>query len=131
VFDNVEVTADGCARRGSIRRPALAGRHPHTADGAVASEMVGVSEEVFGRTSPIEGRKQSEKDRRIPGVQHPAAHLYVEIEITRAAVLKALQDARRRFSEHAGQRLAVARPSGGFNRELRLQDGVQMHVAWH
>ena len=61
--------------------------------GAVASEMVGLSEEVFGRTvTYLKERKQFGKlIGEFQALQHRAAELYIDIEITRAAVLKALQ----------------------------------------
>src|SRR5579862_1602493 len=61
--------------------------------GAVASEMVGLSEEVFGRTvGYLKERKQFGKlIGEFQALQHRAARLYIEIEITRAAVMKALQ----------------------------------------
>ena len=67
--------------------------------GAVASEMVGLSEEVFGRTvGYLKERKQFGKSiGEFQALQHRAAQLYIEIEITRAAVLKASADARWRF----------------------------------
>src|SRR5438067_1166491 len=61
--------------------------------GAVASEMVGLSEEVFNRTvAYLKSRKQFGKlIGEFQALQHRAAELYVDIEITRAAVMKALQ----------------------------------------
>src|SRR5206468_5810113 len=61
--------------------------------GAVAAEMVGLSEEVFNRTVEyLKNRKQFGKlIGEFQALQHRAAQLYVDIEITRAAVLKALQ----------------------------------------
>ncbi len=61
--------------------------------GAVAAEMVGLSEEVFNRT--VEYLKSSKQFGKLIGefqaLQHRAAELYVDIEITRAATMKALQ----------------------------------------
>ena len=67
--------------------------------GAVASEMVGVSEEVFGRTvSYLKERKQFGKaDRRIPGAAAPrGATLYRDRDHPRRGA-QGVADARRQF----------------------------------
>ena len=96
--------------------------------GAVASEMVGVSEEVFGRTvAYLRERKQFGKlIGEFQALQHRAAQLYIEIEITRAAVLKALQTLDGNF-ENAGAAVAVAKARAGSTATLAVQEGVQMH----
>jgi alkylation response protein AidB-like acyl-CoA dehydrogenase len=96
--------------------------------GAVASEMVGISEEVFGRTvGYLKQRKQFGKlIGEFQALQHRAAHLYTEIEITRAAVLKALQTLDESF-ENAGAAVAVAKARAGSTATLAVQEGVQMH----
>src|SRR5438067_7796248 len=92
VFDNVEVNADSVLgevdQGGALLEGVL-----NIGRGAVASEMVGLSEEVFGRTvTYLKERKQFGKlIGEFQALQHRAAQLYVDIEITRAAVLKALQ----------------------------------------
>src|SRR5580704_2726216 len=91
-FDNVEVNADGVlceVDQGGVLLEGVL----NIGRGAVASEMVGVSEEVFGRTvNYLKERKQFGKAiGEFQALQHRAAQLYIEIEITRAAVLKALQ----------------------------------------
>ena len=95
---------------------------------AVASEMVGVSEEVFGRTvTYLKERKQFGKlIGEFQALQHRAAHLYIEIEITRAAVLKALQTLDGDF-DNAGAAVAVAKARAGTTATLAVQEGVQMH----
>src|SRR3954471_2079483 len=96
--------------------------------GAVASEMVGVSEEAFGRTvSYIKERKQFGKFiGEFQALQHRAAQLYIDIEITRAAVLKALQALDSDFA-NAGAAIAVAKARAGNTATLAVQEGVQMH----
>jgi alkylation response protein AidB-like acyl-CoA dehydrogenase len=127
VFDNVEVDADGVLgevdQGGALLEGIL-----NIGRGAVASEMVGVSEEVFGRTvSYLKERKQFGKlIGEFQALQHRAAHLYVEIEITRAAVLKALQTLDGDF-ENAGAAVAVAKAKAGSTATLAVQEGVQMH----
>jgi alkylation response protein AidB-like acyl-CoA dehydrogenase len=96
--------------------------------GAVASEMVGVSEEAFGRTvSYIKERKQFGKFiGEFQALQHRAAQLYIDIEITRAAVLKALQTLDANFAD-AGPAVAVAKARAGSTATLAVQEAVQMH----
>src|SRR3954465_1844926 len=96
--------------------------------GAVASEMVGVAEEVFGRTvSYLKERKQFGRlIGEFQALQHRAAHLYTDIEITRAAVLKALQMMDQDF-DNAGAAVAVAKARAGNTVTLAVQEGVQMH----
>jgi alkylation response protein AidB-like acyl-CoA dehydrogenase len=96
--------------------------------GAVASEMVGLSEEVFGRTEAyLKERKQFGKlIGEFQALQHRAAELYIDIEITRAAVLKALQTLDGDF-DHAGAAVAVAKARAGTTATLAVQEGVQMH----
>ena len=59
-------------------------------------------------------------------LQHRAAELYIDIEITRAAVLKALQTLDGNF-ENAGAAVAVAKARAGSTATLAVQEGVQMH----
>src|SRR5256714_4986366 len=91
-FDNVEVDADGVLGEVDQGYQLLEGVL-NIGRGAVASEMVGLSEEVFGRT--VDYLKQRKQFGKLIGefqaLQHRAAELYIDIEITRAAVLKALQ----------------------------------------
>ena len=126
MFDNVEVNADGVL--GEVDQGfALLEGVLNIGRGAVASEMVGVSEEVFGRTvSYLKERKQfGQLIGEFQALQHRAAHLYTEIEITRAAVLKALQTLDRNF-ENAGAAVAVAKARAGTTATLAVQEGVQM-----
>lgn len=126
-FDDVEVTADHVlgevdSGAGVLTAVLDLGR------GAVASEMVGLSEEVFSRTvAYLKERKQFGKAiGEFQALQHRAAHLYIEIEITRAAVLKALQavDA---DPAKAAAAIAVAKARAGATATLAVQEGVQMH----
>jgi alkylation response protein AidB-like acyl-CoA dehydrogenase len=94
----------------------------------VASELFGLSEEVFGRTvGYLKERKQFGKSiGEFQALQHRAAQLYIDIEITRAAVLKALQTLDSHF-EDAGAAVAVAKARAGSTATLAVQEGVQMH----
>src|SRR6266850_5609332 len=126
-FDNVEVDADSVLgevdQGGALLEGVL-----NIGRGAVASEMVGLSEEVFGRTvTYLKERKQFGKlIGEFQALQHRAAQLYIDIEITRAAVLKALQTLDGDF-ERAGSTVAVAKARAGTTATLAVQEGVQMH----
>jgi alkylation response protein AidB-like acyl-CoA dehydrogenase len=126
-FDNVEVDADhvlGEVDGGA----ALLDGVLDLGRGAVASEMMGLSEEVFGRTvSYLKERKQFGKAiGEFQALQHRAAQLYIEIEITRAAVLKALQ-AIDGSASNAAAAIAVAKARAGTTATRAVQEGVQMH----
>ncbi len=87
-FDNVEVSADAVLcevdQGGELLDAVL-----NIGRGAVASEMVGLSEEVFNRTvTYLKERKQFGKlIGEFQALQHRAATLYIDIEISRAATL--------------------------------------------
>ena len=126
-FDNVEVNGDSVLGEVDQGYQLLEGVLD-IGRGAVASEMVGLSEEVFGRTvGYLKERKQFGKlIGEFQALQHRAAQLYIEIEITRAAVLKALQTLDTNF-ENAGAAVAVAKARAGSTATLAVQEGVQMH----
>jgi alkylation response protein AidB-like acyl-CoA dehydrogenase len=127
VFDNAEVNADGVLGEVDQGGALLEGLL-NIGRGAVASEMVGLSEEVFGRTvTYLKERKQFGKlIGEFQALQHRAAELYIDIEITRAAVLKALQMLDGDF-DHAGAAVAVAKARAGSTATRAVQEGVQMH----
>jgi len=126
-FDSVEINADGVLgevdQGGLLLEGVL-----NVGRGAVASEMVGIAEGVFGRTiSYLRERKQFGKAiGEFQALQHRAAQLFIEIEITRAAVLKALQTLDTNF-EKASAAVAVAKARAGSTATLAVQEGVQMH----
>jgi len=126
-FADVEVTADHVLGEVDQGHRLLEGVLD-IGRGAVASEMVGLSEEVFDRTvGYLRERKQFGKlIGEFQALQHRAAQLYIEIEITRAAVLKALQTLDGVF-EHAGAAVAVAKARAGSTATQAVQEGVQMH----
>jgi alkylation response protein AidB-like acyl-CoA dehydrogenase len=126
-FDNVEVNADDVL--GEVDQGfALLEGVLNIGRGAVASEMLGLSEEVFARTvSYLEERKQFGKPiGEFQALQHRAAQLYIDIEITRAAVLKAQQALDGDF-ENAAAAVAVAKARAGATATRAVQEGVQMH----
>lgn len=126
-FDRVQLPAD--AVLGEIGRgaPALeaalnAGRC------AAAAELLGLADEAFERT--VNYLKERRQFGRLIGefqaLQHRAALLYCELEITRAAVIKA-QQALDADAATAGMAVAVAKARAGRTATLAVQEGVQMH----
>ncbi len=126
-FDNVEVSAD--AVLGEIDQGGdLLDAVLNIGRGVVASEMVGLSDEVFNRTvTYLKERKQFGKlIGEFQALQHRAAQLYIDIEISRAATLKALQalDQDAAKADHA---VSVAKAHAGGTATRAVQEGVQMH----
>ena len=126
-FRDVEVTADAVLGEVDQGWKVLNGVL-NVGRAAVAAEMVGVGEESFART--MRYLRERRQFGRIIGsfqaLQHRAAQLYAEIEITRAAVLKALQMLDQAPDE-AGRFVAIAKARAGKTTTLAVQEGVQMH----
>ena len=95
---------------------------------AAAAEALGLAEEVFDRTVQyLKERKQFGKlIGEFQALQHRAAHLYSEIEITRGAVLRA-QQLLDEASPRAHEAVAVAKARAGRTAARAVQEGVQMH----
>jgi len=95
---------------------------------AAAAELLGLADEVFERTvGYLKERRQFGKViGEFQGLQHRAAHLYSELEITRAAVIHAQQtlDA---GASGAADAVAVAKARAGRSATLAVQEAVQMH----
>ena len=93
-----------------------------------SSEMVGVAEGASAMT--LDYMKQRKQFGRIIGsyqaLQHRAAHLYSEMEVARAATLKAQQslDA---GNENAERDVSVAKAMAGMASGLAVREAVQMH----
>jgi alkylation response protein AidB-like acyl-CoA dehydrogenase len=126
-FDNVGVDSDHVLGEVDQGHALLEGVL-NIGRGAVASEMVGLSEEVFSRTvTYLKERKQFGKAiGEFQALQHRAAQLYIDIEITRSAVLKALQTLDGNF-DGAANAVAVAKARAGATATRAVQEGVQMH----
>jgi acyl-CoA dehydrogenase len=126
-FSNVEVTADAVLGEVDQGFEALDGVL-NVGRAAVSAEMVGVGEESFNRTVEyLKQRKQFGKTiGQFQALQHRAAHLYSELEITRATVLKALQTLDESF-DRAGPIVAIAKARACKTVNLAVQEGVQMH----
>jgi len=126
-FDGVEVDADAVIGEvdqgwGVLSRLLDAGRI------GAASEMVGVGAAAMDMT--VEYLKQRKQFGRLIGefqaLQHRAAHLYSEMEVARAAVLKA-QQLLDEGSDKAELMVAVAKAKTGQAVGLAVREGVQMH----
>ena len=93
-----------------------------------AAESVGVGMGAFDMTTTyLKQRKQFGKlIGEFQSLQHRAAHLYSELEIARAAVIKAQQllDGQ---SDKAALMVSVAKAKAGQAASLAVKEGVQMH----
>lgn len=126
-FDGVEVTADaviGEVDQGwaPLTKLLAAGR------AGASAEMLGVGGGAMDMTvGYLRERKQfGAPIGSFQALQHRAAHLYSEMEVARAAVLKAQQllDAN---DPHAERAALVAKAMTGLASTLAVQEGVQMH----
>lgn len=94
----------------------------------VAAELLGIADEVFRRTVTYL-KERSQFGRRIgefQALQHRISRVFAQVEVVRAAVLKAAQalDARHpRANLHA----SVAKAKAGSVATLAVQEAVQMH----
>jgi alkylation response protein AidB-like acyl-CoA dehydrogenase len=127
VFDGVRVEADaliGTPEQGwAILDGVLdAGRT------ALAAELLGLADEVFERTQSYlkERRQFGHIIGEFQALQHRAAELYCEIEITRALVLAA-QEALDRDPAGAAPLVSAAKARAGACATRAVQEGVQMH----
>jgi alkylation response protein AidB-like acyl-CoA dehydrogenase len=126
-FDDVELDADavvGEVDRGDapLARLLAAGRT------GAASELLGVGGGAMDMTtSYLKERKQfGVAIGSFQALQHRAAHLYSEMEVARAAVLKAQQllDA---GDDAAAEAVWVAKAMSSLAATLAVQEGIQMH----
>ena len=127
VFDGVHVAADAVlgpvgAGRALLNGALDAGRV------ALAAELLGIADEAAGRT--LNYLKERRQFGRIIGefqaLQHRAADLYCEIEVTRAAVLGACR-ALDLGSPDAPALTSVAKARAGATAARAVQEAVQMH----
>jgi alkylation response protein AidB-like acyl-CoA dehydrogenase len=126
-FDNVGVGADAVLGQVDAGWNVLQGTL-NVGRAALASEMVGASQEAFDRTvTYLRERKQFGKlIGEFQALQHRAADLYCELEVTRSAVLKGLQTLDESFDK-ATQIVSIAKARAGTSATLAVQEGVQMH----
>jgi alkylation response protein AidB-like acyl-CoA dehydrogenase len=126
-FENVEVDADAVVGEVDqgwqvLSRVLNAGR------AGASAELVGVGSAAMDMT--VDYLKQRKQFGRLIGefqsLQFRAAHLYSELEIARAAALKA-QQLLDEGSEDAEVMVSVAKAKAGRTAALAVQEGVQMH----
>ncbi len=126
-FDNVTVGADAVLGQVDAGWTTLEGTL-NVGRAALASELVGASQEAFDRTvTYLRERKQFGKlIGEFQALQHRAADLYCELEVTRSVVLKALQTLDESFDK-ASAIVSVAKARAGTSATRAVQEGVQMH----
>ena len=125
-FDGVEVTADAVigevdAGRDPLDRLLRAGRT------GASAELLGVGGGAMDMT--VEYLKQRKQFGVLIGsfqaLQHRAAHLYAEMEVARAATLRA-QQMLDTGADRADEAVSVAKAQAGLATMLSVQEGVQM-----
>ncbi len=126
-FDGVEVDADAVigevdAGRSPLDRLLRAGRT------GASAELLGVGGGAMDMTiGYMKERKQfGTLIGSFQALQHRAAHLYSEMEVARAAVLKA-QQLLDLGSDRADEAVSVAKAMTALATTLSVQEGVQMH----
>jgi alkylation response protein AidB-like acyl-CoA dehydrogenase len=126
-FDGVTVDADAVIGEVGTGWATLSRTLDMVRTGA-ASELLGVGAGAMEMTvGYLKERKQfGVAIGSFQALQHRAAHLYAELEVARAATLKAQQllDANDEGAERA---VMVAKAMAGLAAELAVQEGVQMH----
>lgn len=127
LFDGVEATGDEVL--GTLDDGwALLSRGVQAGQAAVAAELLGVAGGAYGMTvGYLKERKQF--DRTIgsfQALQHRAAHLWAEIEVTASAIANAgrVLDA---TPAEAGLAVSLAKARAAQTVDLAVREGVQMH----
>ncbi|WP_277983490.1 acyl-CoA dehydrogenase family protein [Sphingomonas faeni] len=126
-FEGVEVDADAVigevdAGRSPLDRLLRAGRT------GASAELLGVGGGAMDMTiGYMKERKQfGTLIGSFQALQHRAAHLYSEMEVARAAVLKA-QQLLDQGSDRADEAVSVAKAMTALATTLSVQEGIQMH----
>ncbi|UIJ43944.1 acyl-CoA/acyl-ACP dehydrogenase [Sphingomonas cannabina] len=126
-FDGVELDADAVIGEVDAGRDPLR-RLMHAARAGASAELLGVGGGAMDMTI---GYLKERKQFGLPigsfqALQHRAAHLYSEMEVARAATLKAQQllDA---GDDKAAEAVSVAKAMTGLATTLAVQEGIQMH----
>ncbi|MEL6240934.1 MAG: acyl-CoA dehydrogenase family protein [Pseudomonadota bacterium] len=126
-FDNVAATGDDVLGHVddamTVLRPAL-----HAGQAAIAAEMAGLAAGAFGMTvSYLQERKQfGVPIGAFQALQHRAAHLWCEAEVTASAIIHAgrMLDA---DPNNASLAVSLAKARATQTATLAVQEGVQMH----
>lgn len=125
-FDGVQVDADAVV--GEVDDGSALARLLAAVRTGASSEMLGVGAGAMDMTVEyLKQRKQFGVEiGTFQALQHRAAHLYSEMEVARAATLRAQQmlDA---GSDRAEEAIAVAKAMTGLATTLSVQEGIQMH----
>jgi alkylation response protein AidB-like acyl-CoA dehydrogenase len=130
-FESVEVDADAVV--GEVGGgEAILSRVLNAGRTGAAAELVGVGAASMDMT--VDYLKQRKQFGRLIGefqaLQYRAAHLYSELEIARAATMKAqqlLDSNEEGGSAEADAMVCVAKAKAGRASQLAVQEGVQMH----
>lgn len=126
-FDDVEVTGDDILRQVddamSVLKPAL-----EAGQAALAAEMAGLASGAFDMTV---GYLKERKQFGIPigafqALQHRAAHLWCECEVTASAILHAGRKLDH-DPENAALAVSLAKARATDTAQRAVQEGVQMH----
>ncbi len=125
--DGVTVTADSVLGEVDLGAPLLE-RTLNAGRAGLAAELSGAAQEAFSRTvAYVKERTQFGRPvGSFQALQHRAAHLYAELEITKTIVLKALQQLDE-DAGHAGYLVSAAKAKAGEVALLAAQEAIQMH----
>lgn len=123
-FDKAQASALGDIDKGEAALAAAL----NVGRAMAAAELVGLSQAAFDITvAYLKERSQfGQRIGEFQALQHRAAHLYCELEVTRATVLKALQ-ALAQAPETAGPLVSLAKARASQSADLAVREGVQMH----
>ena len=126
-FENVDVAGDAllCQVNEGLD---LIGKLNRAGGVGAAAELLGVGGAAADMTlSYLKQRKQfGTTIGSYQALQHRAAHLYSEMEVARAAVLKA-QQLLDQGSDRADEAVSVAKAMTALATTLSVQEGIQMH----
>ena len=130
-LDGVEIDADAVIGEVDAGRDPL-GRLLRAGRTGAAAELLGVGGGAMGLTvAYLKERKQfGQLIGSFQALQHRAAHLYSEMEVARAAVLKAqqlLDGGPENVGGKADATVSVAKAMTAMATTLAVQEGVQMH----
>jgi len=126
-FDDVTLDADAQIGTAGSIQPVL-DRALSLGRACTAASLNGAADQAFVTT--VDYLKTRQQFGKLIGefqaLQHRAAHLYTELELTKAATLGALQ-ALESGKEGADLAASIAKAKAGRVAELAVQEGVQMH----
>lgn len=128
VFDGVQVPAD--AVLGEVEAGgAMLERVLDIGRAVLSSELLGIADEAFARTlAYLKERRQFGKIiGEFQALQHRAAHLFTELELTRAIVLRCQQRLDESAADGPEPLVSAAKAKAGETATLAVQEGVQMH----